>query len=162
MIKNQRAFSLIEIVIVIAIIGLLVAVTIISFKPHEIFANGRNSKRVTDIQALNTSLGQWLSREGVEEIDPYDTLELMGTGVLALTPNDGSIADEGVDATSVSQLALPAYLQIIPKDPDGSEYRVGVDSLENPNHVLVCTDKIEHTTTYPASDYPNNIFCLSN
>lgn len=163
MISNNKAFSLIEIVIVVAIIGLLAAVTIISFKPHEIFANGRNSKRITDVGALNSAIGQWLSREGVQETDPYTILGLTATGVLALTPKDGGIADEGVDATTVSELALPAYLQNIPKEPDQvTEYRVGVDNTSGPKHVLVCTFNIEHTATYPASDYPNNIFCLAN
>ena len=163
MLKRENAFSLVEIVIVIAIIGVLVATTIVIFKPYEIFANGRNAKRVTDISALNSAMGHWLSREGAREEDPYSILGLTASGVLAITPQDGSILGEGVDATTVSQLALPAYLQILPKDPDGStEYRIGADDVTSPSHVLICTDQIEPTTTYPESTYPNNIFCQSN
>lgn len=161
--NKDSGFSLVEIIIVIALIGLLAAVTIITFKPQEIFANGRNTKRVGDIGALNTALGQWLSREGGQDTDVYATLGLTASGVTALTPSDGDITDEGVNATSVGQLALPAYLQIIPKDPDGiTEYRVGVDDLDNPAHVLVCTGQIERTSTYSESQYPNGIFCLGN
>lgn len=151
-----------EIVIVIAIIGILAAVTVVALKPQEIFANGRNARRTHDVASLNTAISQWIAREGVREQDPYAVMGLLDTGVTSLTPSDGSIVGEGVDATTVSQLALPAYLQIIPKDPDGTtEYRVGVDDVSSPSHILVCTDQIEHTTTFSESNYPNGIFCQS-
>jgi prepilin-type N-terminal cleavage/methylation domain-containing protein len=161
-IKNSSGFSLIEIVIVIAIIGILAAITVISLKPREIFANGRNSQRVTDVSAINSAIGQWLSREGINFTDPYDELGLLDPGISALTPSDGTITDEGLDANTVSTLKLPAYLSIIPTDPNGTEYRVGVDSLSDPKHVLVCTDGMEFTPSYPESAYPDHIFCQSN
>ncbi|MBU0976083.1 MAG: prepilin-type N-terminal cleavage/methylation domain-containing protein [Patescibacteria group bacterium] len=161
--RNNKGFSLIEIIIVIAIVGIIIAITIVTFKPAEILANSRNSKRVADVAALNTALGHWLSREGSRESDPYSTLGLRGTGVTSLTPSDGDITDEGVDATTVSELSLPAYIQIIPRDPDGNtEYRIGVDDTTNPQHVLVCSDQIEYTSTYPEEAYPDHIFCQSN
>ncbi|MBN2015368.1 prepilin-type N-terminal cleavage/methylation domain-containing protein [Candidatus Dojkabacteria bacterium] len=160
---EQNGFSLIEIIIVIAIIGVLVSVTIVAFKPQEIFINGRNSNRVSDIRAINTAIGQWLSRDGVMEEDPYFVLGLTAPGVTALTPSDGSITGEGVAATSVTQLLFPAYLEEIPRDPDGTtEYRIGINNLADPTHILVCTDTIEHTSSYSESGYPNGIFCQSS
>lgn len=161
--RKQAGFSLVEIVIVIAIIGILAAVTVVALKPQEIFANGRNSRRTNDVSSLNSALGQWLAREGLQETDPYSTLGLTDTGVTALTPNDGSITGEGVAASTITQLTSAGYLQSIPVDPDGStEYRVGADDVASPSHVLVCTDGIEETSTYPTSTYPNGIFCQSN
>jgi prepilin-type N-terminal cleavage/methylation domain-containing protein len=161
--QNEKAFSLVEIIIVMAIIGILAAITVVAFKPREILANGRNAKRLGDVRALNLSIGQWLAREGADDQAAYDTLGLKGETTQAITPKDGSVAGEGVDATAVSELALPAYLQIIPKDPDGvTEYRVGVDDMVSPRHILVCTDQMEITDTYPESLYPAGIFCLAN
>ena len=160
---NQKGFTLVEIVIVIAIIGILAAVTVVALKPQEIFANGRNSRRTNDVAAMNSALGQWLAREGLSETDPYLTLGLTAAGVVALAPGDGSITGEGVAATTVTQLTSTGYMQAVPVDPDGStEYRIGVDNVTTPTHVLVCTDQIEHTSTYPAGTYPNSIFCQSN
>jgi prepilin-type N-terminal cleavage/methylation domain-containing protein len=163
--RKQNGFTLVEIVIVVAIIGVLAAVSVVIFKPQEIFANGRNSKRLQDVGALNQAVGQWLSREGTSVSDPYTTLGLIGGEILALTPNDGSIREpnEGVDATTVSEISLPAYIHLIPTDPlGGIEYRIGVDDTDNPLHVLVCTDQIEFTESYQESKYPNGIYCQSN
>ncbi|MDD3647134.1 MAG: prepilin-type N-terminal cleavage/methylation domain-containing protein [Candidatus Dojkabacteria bacterium] len=161
--KTNQGFSLIEIIIVIAIVGIIIAITIVTFKPAEILANSRNAKRVSDIAALNSALGHWLSREGSQQSDPYSVLGLTEAGIGAITPSDGDISGEGVDATSVSELNLPAYIQIIPTDPDGTTaYRIGVDDIADPQHVLVCSDQIEFTSTYPESDYPEHIFCQSN
>ena len=163
MLKENQGFTLVEIVIVIAIIGILAAVTVVALKPQEIFANGRNSRRTNDVAALNSAIGQWLAREGLQETDPYSTLGLTASGVSALTPGDGSISGEGVAASTVSEPEDEGYLQNIPIDPDGStEYRIGVDDVSSPSHVLVCTAQIEHTSTYPAATYPNGIFCQSN
>ena len=164
--NKKKGFTLVEIVIVIAIIGILAAVTVVALKPQEIFANGRNSRRTNDVSAINSAMGQWLAREGQSgtvATDPYGTLGLTAVGVTALDPSDGSITGEGVDATAITQLTSSGYMQSVPIDPDGTtQYRVGVDDVANPTHVLVCTDQIEHTSTYPAATYPNSIFCQSN
>jgi len=160
---KDKGFSLVEIVIVIAIIGILAAVTVVALKPQEIFANGRNSRRTNDVSSLNSAIGQWLAREGIQETDPYSVLGLTASGVTSLTPGDGAITGEGVAANTVTQLTGSGYLQSIPVDPDGStQYRIGVDDVTDPSHVLVCTDQIEETSTYPAATYPSGIFCQSN
>lgn len=159
----QKGFTLVEIVIVIAIIGILAATTVVALKPQEVFANGRNARRLEDIKAMNTAIGQWMSREGINVSDQFSTLGLTASGVSSLTPGDGTILNEGVEASSVTLIKTTGYLNQIPTDPDGStEYRIGVDDISAPSHVLICTNQIEFTSTYDEANYPNGLFCLSN
>ncbi|MBN2015940.1 prepilin-type N-terminal cleavage/methylation domain-containing protein [Candidatus Dojkabacteria bacterium] len=161
-VKQFEGFTLVEIVIVVAIIGIIAAVTVVALKPQELFANGRNARRITDIAALNTAMGQWLAREGLQMTDPYSTLGLTAPGVSALTPGDGSITGEGVNASAVTQLTSAGYMQSIPLDPNGVQYRIGVDNVATPAYVLICTDQVENTSSYPEGQYPNGMFCQSN
>lgn len=166
--RKTKGFTLVEIVIVIAIIGVLAAVTIVALKPQEIFANGRNSRRVQDVSAINTAIGQWLAREGLSETDPYDALGLQTATPGTYYEIDTSDATGGVDAngTSLSEVVSAGYLQSVPVDPDGSSpYQMGTDDDANPSHILVCTDGVENTSTYPTGtgeQYAGGVHCLSN
>jgi prepilin-type N-terminal cleavage/methylation domain-containing protein len=165
--RREKGFTLVEIVIVIAIIGVLAAVTVVALKPQEIFANGRNSRRTNDVASLNSAIGQWLSREGLETTTPYE--DLLGVASLAATdvldPSDGVGDTEGHPAADLAVLTLEGYLQNLPTDPIGQTYRIGVDSAASPTHVLVCTNDIENTSTYPTGageTYAGGVFCQSN
>jgi len=160
--SEQNAFSLIEIILVITIIGVLAAVAVVAFNPQDIFANGRNTRRTNDIISIKDALSQWMTRESVASEDPFSQLGLTAVGVDPLTPQDGTVTDEGIEGSSLTQLTDIGYLQDIPKDPDGvTEYRVGVDDIENPSIIIICSDKIENTVNYSEEDYPNGIFCTT-
>jgi prepilin-type N-terminal cleavage/methylation domain-containing protein len=161
---KQKGFTLVEIVIVIAIIGILAAVTVVALKPQEIFANGRNSKRTNDVSSMNSAIGQWLAREGLETTTPYE--DLLGVTPLTATEeidtSDGVGDTEGLAGSALAVLVTEGYMQSIPTEPSGDPYRVGVDDAASPAHVLVCTNDIETTSTYPDASYPSGVFCQSN
>lgn len=165
--RKQRGFTLVEIVIVIAIIGILAAVTVVALKPQEIFSNGRNSRRTNDIAALNSAIGQWLSREGLQTDTPYaDVLGVTSLGATdVLNPSDGVTDTEAHAAADLTVLTAEGYLQNLPTDPQGNTYRVGIDDATTPSHILVCTNDIENTSTYPTGTgeaYAGGVFCQSN
>lgn len=158
--KQEFGFTLVEIVIVIAIVGLLAAVTVVAYKPHEIFTNGHNAKRLADVIAIHNAVAQWQAREGVGDPNAYTTLGLTGA---VIDPSDGVGDSEGQAASDLTAISSTGYIPNIPLDPDGSsEYRVGVDDAGDPQHIFICTNKIAFTATYPESEYPNGVYCLSN
>lgn len=58
-ITNQKGFTLIEILVVIGIIAILAAVVLIAINPARQFAQGRNSQRTSNVNAIVNSVGQY-------------------------------------------------------------------------------------------------------
>ena len=54
--KSKKSFTLIELLIVIAILALLMAIIIITINPAELLKQARDSKRVSSLKSLNNSL----------------------------------------------------------------------------------------------------------
>jgi prepilin-type N-terminal cleavage/methylation domain-containing protein len=54
--KQNKSFTLIELLIVIAILALLMSIIIITLNPSEILKQTRDTKRVSDLKSLNNSL----------------------------------------------------------------------------------------------------------
>lgn len=59
--SNKKGFTLIELLIVIAIIGILAAVVVLILNPAQLLAQSRDSRRVQDLDNLNTAIGTWLA-----------------------------------------------------------------------------------------------------
>jgi prepilin-type N-terminal cleavage/methylation domain-containing protein len=49
---RKKSFTLVELMIVIAILAILSAIVIFTLNPNEIFKKNRDSRRVADIQML--------------------------------------------------------------------------------------------------------------
>jgi prepilin-type N-terminal cleavage/methylation domain-containing protein len=59
--KNKKGFTLIELLIVIAILAVLMSVIVITINPAEMLKKSRDSRRVSDLDALRTALILYLS-----------------------------------------------------------------------------------------------------
>ena len=55
--KNNRSFTLIELLIVIAILALLMSIIIITLNPSEMLKKSRDTKRISSLKALHNALG---------------------------------------------------------------------------------------------------------
>ncbi|MDE2145009.1 MAG: prepilin-type N-terminal cleavage/methylation domain-containing protein, partial [Patescibacteria group bacterium] len=61
---NHRArdsFTLIELLIVIAIIGILASVVVLVLNPAQLLSQSRDSRRTQDLSNLNNAIGMYLS-----------------------------------------------------------------------------------------------------
>lgn len=101
--KNQRGFTLVEIMLVVIIIGVLAAMVIPKFAG---MGEEARLKRIdADIQAIKTALGIFELRYG-----HYATEEEGGLRALVIRPS------------TISEDKWKQCLEKIPKDPWGEEY----------------------------------------
>ena len=103
--RNQRGFTLIEIMVVVVILGILAAIVVPKFmdKPDE----ARITKAITDIKGIEQSLGLFKLDNGF-----YPTTE-QGLAALVNKPTIGRIPAKYPDG---------GYLKKVPTDPWGSPY----------------------------------------
>ena len=105
--RPSGGFTLVEILIVIAIIGILAAMVIISINPNRQFKSARDTQRLTNISTLLNAIGQ-------------NTAEHKGVFIcngvaLAFPTASTTIKDSGFN---LAPCLVPDYLQALPFDPN--------------------------------------------
>jgi len=98
-------FTLVELLVVVAIIGILMAAVVLAINPLEIMKKGRDATRLSDMDSLRKAID----------------LVLADGGTLAVTavPGDSSAvgASRAVDGTGYVTVDVGQYLSILPVDP---------------------------------------------
>ena len=108
MIKNQKAFTLLEVLLVIAILVILAGIVIIFIDPSSHLANTRNAKRKSDINAIYSATNQYL-------IDKGTIPTTIGTAPLEICRAGASSCTGMVDLSVLSNDGT--YLLSMPIDP---------------------------------------------
>jgi prepilin-type N-terminal cleavage/methylation domain-containing protein len=130
-IQNQKnGFTLLEVLLVIALIGILVTIIIVILNPNSRFASARNDIRQSDIKKIEAALIQYRLQEGSYPAGLTTTLQEIC---------DPDIAEPSINCgTNINLSALvPIYLQSIPQDPNdkdttgGNGYQVAVNTTRN-------------------------------
>lgn len=98
--KNQRGFTIVELLIVIVVIGILAALVITTF--NGIQQKGRDTERQTDIKALHGQLEAYYAQNG-----RYPTLTDMNTDTFRSTSMKG-LDDEALQDPKGSAQTLVA------------------------------------------------------
>lgn len=127
--RQRAGFSLLEILLVLAIIGLLLGAGTVALNPARRLANARNQQRELDLRELEAALKQYRLVEGQYPTGIIDT--------------ETEICDVDVtDCTGFIDLEtalVPEFLQSVPEDPsdenpevlstpDGSGYAVTLNA----------------------------------
>ncbi len=113
-IKNQKGFTLIEILVVIGIIAVLSAVVLVAINPARQFKLARDSQRVSNITAILNAIGQNMAEhKGVFNCS---------VSITNTSKNISSItAAENID---IASCLVPTYISSLPYDPNktGAKY----------------------------------------
>lgn len=111
---SLKGFSLIEILIVIALMAILATITIAAINPSKNFAAARDTQRSADVNAILNAVTQYLA-----DGKSLNTLTTTTVATCPATSTIGSPAGVGVaDLTGLTS-AGNDYLVAIPMDPNG-------------------------------------------
>jgi len=107
--KKYEGFSLIEILVVVALIIILATITIVAINPAKNFRDTRNAQRSADVMQILNAVTQYTSEEG-HTIAGFGTIPTCPvTG-----PGTGVIGTGGINLASI---LVDEYIVAIPKDP---------------------------------------------
>jgi prepilin-type N-terminal cleavage/methylation domain-containing protein len=136
---KPRAFTLIEILIVIGIIAVLAAIVIIAINPAKQFAQARNTQRESNVNAILNAIGQRMAdNKGVFQ-GQFGAGEFTCPELPTATSTIFMGDVGGGSGTNLSCL-VPTYLPAFPVDPvlaagNNTGYTVRMDQV---GRVSVC------------------------
>jgi uncharacterized delta-60 repeat protein/prepilin-type N-terminal cleavage/methylation domain-containing protein len=112
----KKGFTLLEILLVIAAIGILAAIVILAINPQRQLSQVRNAQRQSDISTLNKALNQYLIDTGEYPVSVEEYyLEVCNTG--------SEQVGGPTDCTGFADLRplVPQYVASIPPEPNASD-----------------------------------------
>lgn len=151
--RNEKGFTLVEILVVIAILAILAGAVFFALNPTQMFRDARNTRRRQDVDAVAAAVRQYVLRDL-----QGDPLAIQTTcGLAALPEVDVTDADPigAAEGGAITDLAtcLADYIAVMPTAPSGSSYRWGVDDDTNPTHVYVGVSSMETVDGAAVPDY---------
>lgn len=105
-VQNQKGFTLVELIVVIAILGILAAIAVPRFSDQTTKAN--TAKLASDLNAIDTAI----------------TLGIADGNINSATTS-GNITSTGTPSSTVNILVYYNYLSVWPTPPKGSAYYQG-------------------------------------
>lgn len=114
---QQNAFTLIELLIVIAIVGLLAGIVVAIVNPDQYLKQGRDSQRIAKIFALQTAISNAVTRGQIELVDTSSCTDCNSIDGGSAVDGSGWVRFDNLGGTGIKD-----YIPILPKDPknDGS------------------------------------------
>lgn len=142
--RQNQGFTLLEILLVVAAIGILASIVILALNPAKQLADTRNAQRKTDVNTILNAVYQYYIDNGTLPA----TITTSQTEICAGGTDDAACAAAGLVSLNVL-IANETYLTDIPFDPNGTCATNGVCyeiALTENNRVTVVAPDAEQNT----------------
>jgi prepilin-type N-terminal cleavage/methylation domain-containing protein len=132
--RGSKGFTLLEILLVIAAIGILAAIVLVAINPNRQIAQARNTVRQADINTIQKVVEQYLIEKGSYPNGITNTYrEICNTG--SNNNTQGTVSNECIDLREL----VPDYIASIPVNPSTSThsgYYAWINDINNKVAVL--------------------------
>ena len=130
--RQNKGFTLLEILLVIAAIGILAAIVIVAINPLRQIGKARDATRLASLNTLQKALEQYYISNG-----------RYPDGVIAGEYIEICVDGNTIECVDLEDDLVPTYIAEIPKDPQGGGFKVGI----NPGNesITLIADKAEIT-----------------
>ena len=138
--KKQKAFTLLEILLVIALIAILASIVIIAINPSKQLADGRNAQRRSDVNTILNAVYQYA-------IDNNGTIPSNITNAQTEICKTGGSCSGLVDLTVIT--TNEKYITSVPTDPTGSSTNGAGYAIKKSsnNRITVVAPSAENSAT---------------
>jgi prepilin-type N-terminal cleavage/methylation domain-containing protein len=131
--RNTKGFTLLEILLVIAAIGILAAIVLIAINPNKQLAQARDTARQSDINTIQKALDQYLIERGA-----YPASVSITPGYICNTGTEqvggGTNCSGRIDLREL----VPTYIAAIPRDIQATGTSTGyIVSINTSNNKIV-------------------------
>jgi type IV pilus assembly protein PilA len=136
--NQNKGFTLLEILLVIAAIGILAAIVLVAINPNRQIAQARNTARQADINTIQKAVEQYLIEKG-----SYPS---------SITTTPGYICNTGIEQVNGStncsgrvdlRELVPTYLAGIPRDPQATGTSTGYIIAINPDNNKISISAVQ-------------------
>ncbi len=145
--KNQKGFTLLEILLVVAAIAILAGIVIVAINPTKQLGDTRNAQRQSDVNTiLNAAYQYAIDNNGTLPAAIPTSADCSGTAT-------NEVCKTGGDCTNLVDLSVltasETYLVSIPTDPQGATTNgAGYHIAESANgRITVCAPDAEQSET---------------
>lgn len=138
-INFTKAFTLVELVVVIGILAILLSIVLVAVNPSRQFSQANNTQRRSDVNALLNAVTQYAA----------DNQGSLPTGIAATAKNIGS----GVGDADICTDLVSDYIALMPFDPttgaftDCTDYDTGYNIIKSAsnNRITVSAPDAENS-----------------
>ncbi len=148
--KDRQGFTLLEVLLVVAIIAILAGIVIVALNPGKQLGDSRNAQRKSDVNTILSAVYQY-------SIDNNGNLPATILAVGTCTDAANEICKEGATCTGLIDLGAlvvnQKYLTAIPTDPSGGTTNgSGYGIVKSANgRVTVCAPAAEQGVVVSAT-----------
>ena len=114
-----RAFTLIEILVVIGMIAVIASIVLVAINPLRQFAQARNAQRASDVNAILNSIGERIADNKGVFTDTGSCTATLPTSATVIKKSGGF---------DLRSCLVPAYISELPMDPSTGSNSCGTDS----------------------------------